>query len=278
MTAPRWIIVNAADEATLTASPAVAATLPVTNLQLQSRAKAMRTTSTADQQILGTWTSAQVLSAVVLWRHNLTSAATWRLELFDAASQAGNTVYDSGAVVAAPPKALGDLEWGVDPLGASVFTGWELAYSDLWFTPVVALSFRLTISDATNPAGYFQASRLLLGRYLETETGQSFGYRLTWEEATTLERTDGGTLRSDGADPYRVLELSLEWLTEGERAKFAEMFRRVGRRRDFFVSLFPGSDGARERDYALVGKLTASQGLTHGLPELHQAPFKIEEA
>ena len=66
-----WAIPS--DTATLSASPALVSTLPVTNLQDPTRARIARTTSLAQQQILGNLTSLQIVNSLVLWRHNLSA-------------------------------------------------------------------------------------------------------------------------------------------------------------------------------------------------------------
>lgn len=251
----RIITPNDADAATLTAVPSMAATLPQTNLQRPERALVARTTSTADQQIRGTWSTGRVISAVALNRHNLSSVSTWRFRLYADAVWA-DLIYDSGEVVAVPPKSLGDMEWGVDPLGVSLFTGWSHAFSQMWLEPIVARSFILTLLDGTNADGYMQASRLFVGRYLEPSINMDWGYGLRWHEDTTQERTDGGTLRSDGNDPYRRLTLRLSWLAPADRPKFAEWARRDGLRNDFWVSAFPEDATSLERDHAMAAKLT----------------------
>jgi hypothetical protein len=272
----RVIVENEADDATLTASPALVSTLPVTNLQEPSRALVARTTSLATQDINGALSSARIISACAMTRHNLTSVGTWRLRLYSDAAWA-TLVYDSGNVVAAPGKALGDIEWGVDALGASMFDGWEHTFSTMWFAPVAAQSFKITLSDAANPDGYIQASRLYVGRYLEPMINFEWEYSLTWAEATTLERTAGGTLRSDGQEPYRRIAIQLNDLTDSDRPKFADWARKRGLRGDVFVSLFPQNGTQLERDHSMAAKLVASPEIKGRAVDLHGGEFILEE-
>lgn len=272
----RIIADNLSDSATLSVSPAVVATLPVTNLQLSLRAKVMRTTSTADQQIKGTWTAAQVLSGACLWRHNLTSAATWKLELFSDAAWT-TKVYDSGDVLANPGKALGDLIWGVDPLGVNVFTGWGKAFSVMWFASIVAQSWRITIMDSANPAGYLEIGRLFLGLALEPTYNMSYGVALEWVDDSTQSRTDGGSLRSDAAEVYRRLTIRLDWLTDSDRPKWLDITRTAGKRKDVFLSGYPTSGGQLERDHACAGKLTAGAPVKHPQYGTHSIELTLEE-
>lgn len=273
----RIIYPNDSDEATLTASPSLVATLPVENLQDVARARVARSTSTAAQDFKGTWSTSRLLSAAALVRHNLTSAGTWRLRLYSDAAWT-TLVYDSGAVVACPPKALGDLEWGIDPLGASLFTNWALAFSSMWFAPVAAKSFTLTLTDAANPAGYLEASRLFVGRYLQPTYNMAWGFKLSWVEASSQERTEGGTLRSDGQEPYRRMSFKLADLTASDRPKFQEWSRRNGLRTDAFVSAFPENANAQERDYAMSAKLIASPDMEGDYLNNFTAEYVLEEA
>lgn len=273
----RIITPNDGDTATLSDSPALAATLPVTNLQDVSRARVARTTSTASQDLKGTWSSSKVISACALMRHNLTSGAGWTLRLYSDAAWT-TLVYNSGAISALPPKTLGDLDWGVDPLGATVFTNWDQAYSVMWFDAVKARSFTLTITDASNPDGYFQASRLFIGRYLEAVANFDYGNDMGWAEDTTQERTDGGTLRSDGIEPYRRMSFDLSWLDMTDRPKFQEWARRDGKRNDVFISMYPEQGGTTERDACMAAKLVSSPMIAHRYTNAYGGKYVVEEA
>lgn len=273
----RIITPNDGDAATLSASPALVATLPQANLQDVSRAKVARTTSTALQYYSGTWTTPRIISAAAIVRHNLTSAATWRLLLYsDAALTA--VVYDSGNVVACPPKALGDIEWGVDALGASLFSDWALAFSSMFFSPTTAQGFIIAVTDAANPAGYFEISRLFMGRYLSADYNFDWGFGLQWIEDTTQQRTDGGTLRSDASEPRRRMSFRLSALSASDRPKALEWARKSGLRLDSFISLFPADATALGRDCAMAGKLTSMPNITGDFVGNFSGDFMMEES
>lgn len=272
----RIIADNWSDLATLSASPALA--LPASNLQTQARGQIMRTTGLATQQILGDFDQARICSAIALVRHNLTSAATWRLELFAGAGQTGGTVYDSGTLTALPGYGWGEFRWGVDAWGGSIFLGWGQAFSNLWFAPVPALSFRLTISDPANPVGYLQASRLVLGAYFEPLRNLSYGVDVSWQENSRQTRTDGGSLRTDGRVAYRRWQLSLDFLRPDERAVVLDVFRRIGLRADLFISCYPEQGGAQERDHAGLVKLTRMPGMRRSSLEMYASALTLEES
>lgn len=253
----RLIINNLADDATLAASPALVSTLPVTNLQDQSRETVARTTGLATQTIDVTLDQARPISACVLYRGNFTAAATWRVKVYDDAALT-TLLYDSGGgVYLAGPKPLGDLDWGIDPLGASLFDEWGYTFSALWFPVVVGAFVRITLEDPDNPDGYMQASRLFLGSYSELTHMPVPGAALGWRETTTQSRTDGGTLRSEAGAGYRALTVSGRYLPEENRTAVTNLLRDSGLRKDVYVSVFPELNNALERDHQLQAKLVA---------------------
>lgn len=253
---------NLADAATLAASPALASALPVTNLQRAGRLPA-RTTSTADQTITGDWGSVQPVNVVALWRHNLSQEATWRVELWAGANQTGTKVYDSGGV-GGDLIPLGDLRWGVDPLGTTVQRGWTIAYqSVLFFTTAYARSFKITLSDSGNAAGYFQACRLWIGEYWSPADNFDYGATLAWQDESVQYRTDAGSLRTDVGALSRVLTFGLSWMAESDRASLTDILREVGKVNEVFLSIYPGTGGAQERDYQVIGKIASGHSSTH---------------
>jgi len=250
--------------------------LPLNNLKIYNNARLARCSTPSEAVVLGGWDSARAISACVLWRHNLSSGAIWRLELFSGVGQTGDTIYDSGEESAIDTKALNELEWGVDPLGATVFTGWRLRYSPLWFERVSARSFRLTLQDPEST--HIDVGRLYLGRYLEPRINMSYGHSLGWQESTSQYRTAGGSLFSDSQEPYRVLNFSLDWLSEVDRGLWLEGVRLVGLRKDVFISLYPEVGGVKERDYSFAGKFKTMPSFTRAFLNNYAAQYVVEEA
>lgn len=260
---------NAFDSATLTASPASVTTLPVTNLQLPARARVWRSTSDAAQTILATWNgSGAYLTFVNLLRHNLESGSTWRVQVYSDAAWT-TQVYDSGTVDAYDYATLGELDFGVDPLGSSVFDGFLGQMSSLVYFPrVLALSVKITLTNVGNSAGYLQASYLFGGDALELAyNAREAG--LAWRETGDFERSDGGSPRSQSSVSYRELDLNLAALHADDRPQLMDMLRYAGRRKPVFVALYPGAGGEKERDYTLVGKFTDLPDLTASADRLN---------
>lgn len=249
---------NAIDEADLTASSAVTS-LPASNLQLAARGRVWRSTDATDQMINFTWGGqGHFLTFLLLNRHNLESGSTWRVQLFSNADWT-NQIYDTRVAGVDLPAydyaSLGDLDWGVDPLGKSDFTAFQgQLYSIAYFPRLLALSGTVTISNTGNSAGYMQASRLFSGDAYEFVWNPEAA-TFSWDEDTTQARSLGGSLRSDGGGiVYRSLDLQMTLKDEPARATLADMLRWAGLRKDVFLSLFPGVGGEQERDYTMLSK------------------------
>jgi len=272
------IVNNDSDQATLSVGTGVFAPgLPVQNLQIYNNARLARCTTPAESVVLGSWGKSFWLTSATIWRHTMTSAAKWRLELFAEGNQTGDLVYDSGFVFAAEPKALNDLDWGVEELGANLFTGWVLAYSSMWFERKLARSFRLTFQDPGNLAGYFDIGRLYLGRHIEPEINISKGHELAWNESTKQRRSQGGTLRGSPSIPYRSFKFDLDWIHEDERGLWLDMTRQVGLRKDIFLSAYPEQKGYVERDYSFAAKLKTTPAFQLARGKFYAAKFQAEE-
>lgn len=270
---------NLFDAAALTDSPAMAATLPIGNLQDAARARVARTVGLpAIQYLRGDWAAAVACNGFVLWRHNLSGAATLRFRLYAGPAQTGALLYDSGPVKMGNIIPYGEIIYGTDVYGAWLFNAWPVACTILWFASVLAGSFELALSDPANPAGYMQASRIFLGQYFSPGDNFSYGAKMRWEDDSTQERTDGGSLRTDTREPYRVLRLALDFLTEADRAALAEILRANGKSKDLFVSMHPGDSGTKLRDYSVAVKIIEMPDLTSNAPLNYQSDLVLAEA
>lgn len=273
----RILSANTSDAAILTSADFLAG-LPVTNLQVEGRGSVARTANvTGNKVINGNFAGASIVSACILYSHNLSSQATIRLQIWDAANQTGNIVYDSGTGLALPPIGWGEFQWGLSPWGANVFTGWGRAFTDMWFAPVAGLSFRITLSDPLNPAGYIQVKRLLIGPYFEPGVNVSYGLNVQWDTNDEQIRTQGGSLRTDNRVMFRTMRGTFGHLTTGERGIFMDILRRIGKRTETFVSVWPEAGGSLERDNALLGKFVQMPDLTNGNLSSYSSQLVFEE-
>jgi hypothetical protein len=280
MSRVRIIAPNRLDEAALTASPALVAGLPVENLQDDSRARVARSVGLpSPQYIRGDWPAFRQINSFALWRHNLSGAATLRLKLYAGLGQTGDLLYDSGAIELGSIIPWGELVWGVDTWGAELFEDWPVASHVMWFDPVRPLSFELELDDPANPDGYIQASRIVMGSYFMPDVNFSRPFKFRWEDESTQERTDGGSLRTDEQESYRAFTFSLDWLNEAERAAFVEILRQMGKKKTMFLSMFPEDVGTKRRDFEALVKVVGAMPDSEGnLPLNYRSQLQLAEA
>lgn len=252
----RIIFRNLLDDAALNASPAMHYNTPVTNLQDPAREKVVRTTGLSTQTIDVTLSKAAAISACVIYRGNFTADATWRVKVYDTPAM-GTLLYDSGDSDLAASKTLDDLDWGVDPLGASLFDGWGYMFAALWFEQVIGSFVRVTLSDSSNTDGYMEASRLFVGTYFETIYAPRNGMWMGWRDTSTQQRTEGGTLRTEAGAMFRAMALNGDQMPEADRVALSEMLRQAGLRDDLYVSAFPELGNALERDHQMQAKFVS---------------------
>lgn len=269
------------DAATVTSSPVGQANLLAANLQNPKRASVFRSTSTADQNILVNLSDVTSINAVVLYNHNMQTGATWRVLMYSGANQTGTTLYDSGATDVFNVKSLGALNWGIDPLAPHIFNDWENKnqFCSLYQDIVDGVqSLKITLSDAANTNGYLEAGRLYIGMALESSINPLWGdVTVSWLDQSTQYRTDGGSLRTDIAQFFRSLSVSLSKIANTERAKFMELARWAGKRKDLFVSVFPTEGSEEERDYAMAAKFTNDMAQTPASWGVYSMQFELEE-
>lgn len=270
---------NDCDEAILAAVPAFHASLPPTNWQDQTRGRVGRSTVTSNQVVWGNFTALRTIAMCALGRHNLTSVGTAQLKLWAGLNRTGTLVYNSTALPIGSGSITpwGQQPWGRFPWGAPRSTFPAPSWA-IWFTPVGMLSFELTLNDPANPKSYLQASRLVLGNYFEPTTNMAYGAALAWKETSKLTRTEGGSLRTEASSPYRRWSLSLDALSEVERAAFLAILQEAGMRDDIFLSCFVGVGGNKERDYQGMVKLVEMPDLAHPNFSEFSASVVFEEA
>lgn len=273
----RMLIVNDFDAASVGLASGVSlSTLPPTNLQIYNNSRVFRTQSLAFV-LQGNFADIRLISALVMWRHNLTAAATIRLELFANANQTGATVYDSQAQFALPQITFGDWDWRVQPVVASAFDGWATRYSQLWFEPVFARSYRLTVQDPMNAAGFIDVTRLYMGRHFSPAVNFNYGSQWDFESAEQAERTEDGGLFTTPSAVWRKQSFVLEHVDSADRAALNAAIRHVQRTKDWFISLYPGQGGQLEIEHSFACKFSSLPMNSNPSYNTWQYPLSVEE-
>lgn len=275
----RMLIQNDWDDSTLTlATGTPVATLPLTNTQSYNNARSFRTTTLSGVVVDGDFPSGSYVSGFVMYRHNLTADATYRFRLYSGAAQTGSTVYDSGTLAALDSEGLGEFEWGVDPLSPTMYDDWDFGVTVLWMDSVYsAASFKLDISDASNGDSYIDITRCYLGRVFEPSSNFNWGASNVWTDDVEQIRTAGGSVYTADRTAFRQISCQLNWLSGVDRALFFDQTRTVGKHKDIFISLYPESSGAFERDYQFAAKFTQPPNITRPLVNYYSTGISVRE-
>lgn len=266
----RFIIDNAHADATLTATSEA---LAIENTQNSRRAYVWRSADTEVQTITGTPTPSAA-SGFVMARHNLSSLATVQLLL----KKAGTTVYDSGALSVGEPIPAGVWRAGIDPYGATYNERLDPQIFNIWFDPVFFDEYEIMINDTTNAAGFLELGQIFLGLAFEPLYGMSFGVQMQWIEQTEHQRTDGGSLRSEGTHAkHRKINFGLDWLGDTDRTAMLVDFFDAGKRSDVFISAYPEAAGMLEIEHAFVARRMNDLGFIHPFASNWTSNFGFEE-
>jgi len=246
----RMLIINDANEAVLSQTVGNEVnTLPLANVKLNSHARTFRSLNHEHVQIVMHWQAPVMLSGLVLDHINASDTATWHVELFDDVGMSVK-VYDSLVMPIVEQKTLGELEWLVDPLISKVVKT-VTPSCEQWFDDVYASAVRITIKDPLNTDGFIDIRRIFAGRALQPRVNFSFGYKVGWIGQSQQRRTAGGGVHTKRNSRPRTLSFSLNYLTEMDRPYFHNAIQRVGDDVAWYVSMFPGVGGEKERHYAM---------------------------
>lgn len=268
----RILFRNLVDTATVTASPALASGNPETNLQDQRRKKTARSTSTASQELRFSWSSAQTVNMAATRYHNLTASAQLAAPTYS--DSAFTTSIDANA--AANCFAYTGLDAN-DVLTEADFRILKNTARYLTERSNVQ-SMKLTITDAANPDGYFDISRVFIGKAL------TFTYNPPWGGVPLAiedlsENTDmaDGSIVTDKREKRRRIDLNLEWVAEAQLPALLAGLRLVGKDKDIWVSCFPEDGTYLEPYYQGAFKIVENAMVSRHLPSLAQTKLTLVE-
>jgi len=273
----RLVVNNAWDLSSPSATSEVVG-MEIGNTRLTSSGKVWQSTALSDQTILGDFSVPGTLCSILsIYRHNFSTSATVRLQLFDGASQTGTTVYDSGVISILDVKAADPLEWGVDGSGTTLFDEWDFKFSNLWYPEVGAQSYSIIFSDATNPDGYMRVSRIFLSKYESPEFNMGYGASISWIDPSKQQRTAGGSMKTIKQVRYRELQLTLPHMTDDQGMFFMEGLMIAGKSKDVFISAYPEVGGRKEQLYTMQAKVVDNIGVSTPAFNTNAMTIKLQD-
>ncbi len=273
----RMLIVNDGDEADVNQTIGTAVTtLPLSNLQIYTNSRLFRSNDIAKVQFTYTWIQPRILSGISLWRHNMSDTSTWRVELFEDIAMT-KLIIDSLDMPAIQQKALGELEFLIDPLVSDVGEG-RFQSSDYWFDDCLISAMRVTLIDPNNTQGHIDVTRIYVGRALQPSINFSYGHSIGWLSTTKKKRTSGGTLYAKKQARPRQVTFTLDWISEQDRPHFFNAINKTGDDTDWYVSMYPEAGGQKEQHYAFACMFTSLPKFTSGFTNNYQGSYALEEA
>ena len=287
----RIVYDNAADRSTLTAS-STAGNLTAANLLTDIKSEVWRSIGTSATLTLA-WPVAEMVGMVALPFCSLTASATIRVRgysdggatlLFDTSTfytasngaAAGQTaVIDKTAAPFVPPTIW---DWGLVPLNVNSYAHAGAATGAVWFAPYAVKTIRIDIYDASNPLGYIEAGRIVVGNYWSPSYNAEVGVVLTAHDDSKHTRTDAGELRTDRGAQYKGVALNLQLMPPADRNQLWNIVRGNGMARPVYLSLMPEStDSSEEQTFQFHGKLTKNAGLTYQFVGATSSQLELEE-
>ncbi|HYF87431.1 hypothetical protein [Azospirillum sp.] len=239
--------------------------LALSNLATQDVMELARSIGTAEA---ATWWRLDLgrlvpLSMFAVLNHNGTQTAR-RRHVVSNHADGSSPVYDTGFELMWTPTEV----WGQQPFGAFPFSGIDIgAYPggtvDLHVAPSTVYGRYLFtyVSDATNPAGYFQAGRFMAGE--ASQHKMAFGVKVRSVDPSECRRTRGGLRLVRRRPGYREVSITFEHMTEAEAyATGFEIDRQLGKSGDFLLVYDPDDAPSVRFRRTVYAALTETVGIT----------------
>lgn len=222
------------------------------------------------------WPASEWISGIALVRHNLTVHARWRIT----GSLDGVPALLQDWASAAPAQGIGQLAWGVEPVGVNAATSMAAPLALVHLAePVLVDSLVIELEDIGNTSGYLQASRLIAGMHWSPEVGTVYGAQMRRATAGKRADTDSGQVLSSRGARYRELVFQMPALTASERTQMWTHIEAIADDRPVLVALFPGATNpALDALHAIWGWWPAQQGAAYDAFNRFSTDVTIREA
>ena len=210
------------DSATITSSSEVS-TLPDDNVVNDLLGKKWRTTGDSSEWIKFDLGSAKQIKEVGIFGHNLTSGATVTLE--------ANATDDW-----ASPSYQTTLTYNADRI--------------VKFLDETYRWWRITFADASNPDGYIEVGRIVMGSYFEPSYNITNDFNRSLIDPSEADVTDGQQTYWRVRTKYWKYTVRFRLIPVSEQDNFETMFASIGNTEPVVVSLDPDTYPSKWSIYA----------------------------
>ncbi|UOA07768.1 hypothetical protein [Methylobacter sp. S3L5C] len=245
------------------------ASLPHSNLATDIKSQIFRSSTTV-AEIAALWATPKFINCVMLPFTNFSSTATIRVMGYANAADT-TAVFDSGVL-----PCCGYASRNTVP-GVANFGYAGGAYASLFFVGGTVKRIVVYVSDSNNPAGYVEASRLLVGKYFEPVINADYGASIGWNDDSQHVRNDAGDLLTDIKTRSKTLTLNFSNASPSDRdALMAVMRNGIGS--PLYISVFPNdADKNLEQDYQIWGKLSQQSAIIIARYSAYSTGLTIDE-
>lgn len=216
--------------------------------------------------------AARVLRAFALANHNLSTDGQWRVLL---GTTAGDDDVFSGTFADWLHTVTDDTITALGMEDDEYLRDWRNAY----FVPPSAMSARyvtVEIDDETNPDGYVQVGRGWASGLFVPEHNISYGFPRGWDDLSTKERAESGSLWATPRRRLRRLQFVLEALGLEEGNQLDELQRVLGTCDDvlFLPSL---TDMKLTQRYGVIGTFNELNNVEWPYPRINTLAASITQ-
>lgn len=272
----RLIYNNVADTSILTTGTTISATnYPASNLNKDAKSMVWRSNNTTTDTITMTWTTDQVVNAIILPFTNLSVTCTMAITLYS--DTAGATNIGTYSAAACVPAALDT--YNSQATGNYVYSYGGGTTARRYITKVTnCRKIVITLVDSSNSAGYLEVSRCIVGSYWSPKYNTSFGLEVGVVDSSTVSRTQSGNIITDAGTINKTLNLPLGFMNTADRDALFAIMRTNGMRKSLYVSTFPeDTDGNKEQIYQIYGRLSSLATIVHPMFTQYTSSLQIEE-
>ncbi len=223
---------------------------------------------------------ARPIDVVAVINHTGSETATWR-PLLSANADLSAPIYQPD------PMAMwgATFIWGSRPFGDFPFSGIDIANYPgspvVWHRltePVSARYLGVDFIDASNPAGYFQAGRLMAGVAWQPPINMAYGSSIGVVDPSEKKRTDGGRRLVRRRARWRTWKISLEYQdVRAAMGVYHDLMWMKGIAGDLFMVWDPEEDAAVMSRQIIYGALAATGDVALTTRQRWSVTFEIEE-
>lgn len=241
------------------------ATMPASNLQNQQPSVRWRSSGLSNLWVRDDLGTARAVTVVALCSHNATAAATWQVRASTDSSPETSPDYNSGSLNMFP----GGVKPSDVPLRTHFDTFLLLSSAQTW------RNWRVDVTDAANPSGYFEAGRIVIGSALSLVI--EYGFSRAYDVADIATRTAMGGFVGEARGRPRVVTMPLEIGTEAEEMALYALQHLRGTAQDVFACENPDATTYLHHS-TILGTMTVTPPFVREGVQLRRGSIEIREA